>query len=188
MTFRFLGLAPAIALLAVGAAHAQPNVPTGGGGSMAYPESLSSGQTRIPAPTARDTGNMAYPPSPGGVTQAAPTGRDVGSMAENRGSGGTTTTPAPVPHRTLVAAVAKKSAAPAAARVAPPTAQDLAAARALETAPSATPVPYTDFAAPAPVRTRRVAPVHKAAVKKAATPAPTPAPAAPATPATPPAK
>ena len=89
MRIRLAGLVPAIALLAAGAAHAQSS--TGGGGSMAYPDPLPSGEVKIPAPTGRDTGNMAYPTSPGGITTAAPTGRDTGSMATPAASGGITT-------------------------------------------------------------------------------------------------
>jgi hypothetical protein len=175
MTFRFQGLVPAFALLVVGAAaHAQS---TGGGGQMAYPDSLPSGQVRVPAPTARDTGNMAYPASPGGVVTAAPTGRDTGNMAYPTGGAATITThpssPAPRGRARPVAPAA------AAAPVAPPTAAGMAAAQSLNTAPGSAPVPYTDFATPAKPMGRHGAmhakPMHHAVAKKAAAPAAAPA-------------
>ena len=93
MTIRLRGLVPAFALLApacavltMGVAHAQqPYNPNAG--QMSYPQSLPSGQVNIPASTARDTGNMAYPASPGGVTESAPRGRDTGNMAYPSGGG-----------------------------------------------------------------------------------------------------
>ena len=207
MTFRFMGLIPAMALLAAGTVQAQPanNATTGGGGSMAYPDSLPSGQVRIPAPTSRDTGNMAYPASPGGVSQAAPTGPDTnGSMGAPQPSGGVTTTPAPTPRLTRrgraaarAAASATQTATPAAGGVAP-TADGMAAARALDAAPGAAAVPYVDFSQPAApkgvMRARRAVVRRAAPAKKApatATPAATapaataPAASAPATPAAP---
>ena len=145
MTFRFLGLVPTIALLAAGPAMAQvsPNQATmGGGGQMAYPNSLPSGQVQIPAAVSRDTGNMAYPASPGGVTQTAPAGRDTGNMAYPTGLGSVPTA-APMRGRPGM-----RAAAPNAAPAPAPTAGGMAAAHALETAPGAAPVPYTDFATP----------------------------------------
>ncbi|WP_158742159.1 hypothetical protein [Acidisphaera sp. L21] len=186
MTFRFQGLVPAFALLVVGAAaHAQS---TGGGGQMAYPDSLPSGQVRVPAPTARDTGNMAYPASPGGVTTAAPTGRDTGNMAYPTGGAATVTThPTPARGR---ARPGMSGATPAAAAPAP-TASGMAAAQSLNSAPGSAPVPYTDFATPGkPMMGRHGAmhakPMHHVAAKKKAAAAPAaaapaaPAPAAPA--------
>ena len=71
MSTRISGLVPAFALLAIGVAHAQPAT-TGGGGSMAYPNSLPSGQITTSAPTARDTGSMQTPAPAGGVTTSTP--------------------------------------------------------------------------------------------------------------------
>ena len=186
MTFRFMGLIPAMALLAAGTVHAQ-NSTTGGGGSMAYPDPLPSGQVRIPAPTARDTGNMAYPASPGGVSQAAPVARDTnGSMGAPTASGGITSTPAPSPRLTrrgrAAAAPSASMAAPADTAASP---SGMAAARALDNSPGAAPVPYVDFDQPAPKRGTRIRHAvahHPMAAKKAAA---TPAAAAPATPAAP---
>lgn len=93
MKFRILGLVPALALAAMNLAQAQS---TGGGGQMAYPDSLPSGQVRIPAPTGRDTGSMSYPTSPGGVAQPAARGRDTGSMAYPGGRSPLSTAAAPV--------------------------------------------------------------------------------------------
>ena len=157
MKFRFAGLVPAIALLAAGAAHAQTST-TGGGGSMAYPDPLPSGEIKIPAPTARDTGSMAYPTSPGGVTEGAPTARDTGSMAVPAASGGFTKS---VPGR--ASAKAKPVTTAAATPAMPdtmPSPAGMKAARELAVAPGAAPVPYVDFgAAPA---TGHAAMEHKA--------------------------
>ena len=141
MSFRFPGLLTAAALLAAGVAQAQP-ASTGGGGSMAYPDSLPSGQVKITAPTARDTGSMAFPQSSGGVTEAAPMGRDTGSMATpettNLNRGG----------RMTPAAMRAQGNVPMRPDVAPTPAQT-ATAQSLATAPSSAPVPYTDFLPPA---------------------------------------
>ena len=187
MSFRFLGLVPSFALLAVGAAHAQP-ASTGGGGSMAYPDSLPSGQIHQTLPGGRDTGSMALPQSSAGTaTTRAPGTRDTGSMALPTGGGGvTTTTPAPTPTLRRRGAAAGRTPAGAAA----------AAQMAIQ--PSTAPVPYTDFGpapAAAPMRgtahraPMRHAPAHRAAAhakapSAAATPSTaTPAPGAPAAPA-----
>jgi hypothetical protein len=188
MTIRLRGLVPAFALLApacavltMGVAHAQqPYNPNAG--QMSYPQSLPSGQVNIPASTARDTGNMAYPASPGGVTESAPRGRDTGNMAYPSGGGA-------VPRTTAAAApMAPMGKAPPMRPDVAPTPAQTAAARSLDMAPSSAPVPYTDFLPPAkpmagkPMIHKRM-PMHKAAMKTApkaaATPAATPA-AAPA--------
>ncbi len=178
MTIRFAGFIPAIALLAAGAAHAQS---TGGGGQMAYPDPLPSGQVHVNAPTARDTGNMAYPAPSGGITTAAPSGPDTGSMQYPGGK-------APAAGRTRGAAM-KPGAMPASSAAAPaakPTPEGMKAAAALAAAPGEAPVPYVDFGAPsgkpmAHGASMHHAPMHHGDVKKtsAATTAPTAAPAAP---------
>jgi hypothetical protein len=160
MSFRFTGLVPAIALLVAGVAHAQP-ASTGGGGSMAYPDSLPSGQIRSAAPTARDVGNMQYPAPSGGVT---------------------TSVPAPTP-------LLRRGRPAPAAPTPPPSAAGRAAASEMALQPSTAPIPYTDFA-PAPAAMghgtmmHHKMPVHHAAAHPhphAATPAPaTPATATPA--------
>ena len=165
MSFRFTGLVPCLALLAAGAAHAQPAT-TGGGGSMAYPDPLPSGQVHTTVNPGRDTGSMALPNSGAGVTSRTPAQRDTGSMALPAGSGGVTTTPAPTPRF-------RRRAAAAAA----PTASGRAAASEMAIKPSDTPVPYTDFAPAAPTATHgpvRHAPVHRAAVHHAKPPAAAP--------------
>ncbi len=133
MTFRHtlarLGLSSTFALALAAAAQAQP-ASTGGGGSMAYPDSLPSGQVRIPGNTARDTGNMAYPSSPGGITS---------STTPTAGTAGKAAAPAKA---------AAASPAPAASPGAGPTPQGQAMARKLATTPSSQPVPYVDFLAP----------------------------------------
>lgn len=137
MISRFMGLVPVLALAAVGAAQAQS---TGGGGQMAYPDSLPTGQVRIPSSTAPDTGNMAYPASPGGVTAAAPTGRDVGNMAVPAGGSSLATTSTGKPSGKRVAAAAPDGTA------ASPS--GMAAANAMDHAPSPAPVPYVNFLPP----------------------------------------
>ena len=147
MTYRQLltrsALASGFALAMAVGAQAQPAT-TGGGGQMAYPDSLPSGQVKIPSNTARDTGNMAYPSSPGGVSSVAPPRSDnTGTMAYPAGNalGGKkaastkTSTAAAMPAPTA-------SGTPAA------TPQGEAAARALATAPGSQPVPYVDFLSP----------------------------------------
>ena len=186
MTSRFLGLAPAFALLAVGVAHAQVTNQTG---SMAYPQSLPSGQVQLQAPTARDTGNMAYPASPGGVSERAPQGADTGNMATPTGRSALNTRRAAAPTR-MAAGDPANSMRPDVA----PTPAQTAQARALDAAPSAAPVPYTDFLPPArPMAKGGRGAVHHAVMRKpmkaatkAATPAAASAPAA-APAATPPA-
>ena len=194
MTIRLRGLVPAFALLApacavltMGVAHAQqPYNPNAG--QMAYPQSLPSGQVTIPAPAARDTGNMAYPASPGGVSEAAPRGRDTGNMAYPSGGGA-------VPRTAAAASMAPMTgrgmASPPMRPDVAPTPAQTEAARSLDMAPSSAPVPYTDFLPPAkpmsgkPMMHRRM-PMHKAVLKTSAKPAPaaaTPAAAAPAAPA-----
>ena len=167
MSFRFTGLAPCLALLAAGAAHAQPST-TGGGGSMAYPDPLPSGQVHTTINPGRDTGSMALPNSGKGVAAGSPAQRDTGSMALPTGSGGVTTTPAPTPR------FRRRAAATAA-----PSASGRAAASEMAIKPSDTPVPYTDFAPAAPTASHgpmrhapmRHAPVHRAAVHHAKPPA-----------------
>ena len=145
MTTRFTGLIPAMALLAVGAAIALP-VPAmaqNQTGSMAFPESNPSGQVRIQSPTSRDTGSMAFPASPGGVTEAAPTGADTGNMAVPTGRGSL--------NRRRVAATPVAMRGDPANSMRPdvaPTPAQTATARSLDSAPSAAPVPYTDFLPP----------------------------------------
>ena len=148
-TLARLGLSSTFALALAAAAQAQPSS-TGGGGSMAYPDSLPSGQVRIPSSTARDTGNMAYPSSPGGISSSAtpPAGAPAGKM----GAPATTATASP---------------APAGAPGTGPTPQGQAAARKLATTPSTQPVPYVDFLAPS--TPSKPAPHHaKPAAKKPA--------------------
>ncbi len=186
MTTRFTGLVPALALLAVGTAHAQVTNQTG---SMAYPQSLPSGQVQIQAPTTRDTGNMAYPASPGGVTETAPKGADTGNMASPMGRSGLRGRAMPIAARRAPAGDPANSMRP---DVAPTPAQS-ATARSLDEAPSAAPVPYTDFLPPEkPMRGKAMAgkrmmarhPIHHAVMKHAAMPAKAaPAPAAAAAPA-----
>ena len=136
-----IGLASVFALALAAAAQAQP-ASTGGGGQMAYPDSRASGQIQVPASSSRDTGNMAYPSSPGGVaSSSAPRSADTGNMAypagsslgSKKGTAGKT------------AAAAPSSGAPSGTG---PTPQGMAAARALATTPSSQPVPYVDFVAP----------------------------------------
>ena len=202
MTIRFPGLIPSLALpatmlLAMGVAQAQGVQSQTG--SMAYPQSLPSGQVKIAAPTTRDTGNMAYPASQGGVTEASPTGADTGTMATPRGRASLNRGS---PMMRMAAAPAGDPANAMRPDVAPTPAQTRAA-ESLDSAPAAAPVPYTDFLPPARMATGKAAmmrhgrmPVHHAVMrhmaKKAATPAAatapaaTPAPAAPAaTPAAP---
>ena len=184
MTFRFMGLIPAMALVAAGTVHAQTSVPRDTG-SMALPAPLPSGQVTITSPTARDTGSMAYPSSPGGVAQPAPARDTGGSMGATKPSGGYTSIPAPTPRLTRrgrAAAAATPMATPAAAPTPAPSAAGMAAARALDTAPGEAAVPYVDFSQPAAPKGRAMMRPHKvaahpaAAAKKAATPAPAPAP------------
>lgn len=186
MTIRFLGLVPTLALLAVGAAQAQSpnNATTGGGGQMAYPDSLPSGRVTVPAAGARDTGNMAYPASPGGVAQPAPMARDTGNMAYPDGTG--TVTTRPMTRAQMRAARGTPAAAGPAA-----SADSMAAAHALDMSPGAAPVPYTAFDAPGiparvhrPMRARKPMARHFA-VKKVTAPAVTATPAAPMAPAAP---
>ncbi len=127
-TLAGVALASTVALLAAGSAQAQP-ASTGGGGSMAYPDPSKSGQVTIPGNTARDTGSMAYPSSPGGVHTATATPR------------------AKPASKATQAAAATPTAAGAGSTAATP--QGEAAARALATAPGSQPVPYVDFSAPA---------------------------------------
>jgi hypothetical protein len=153
MSIRFTGLLPAVALLVASAAQAQqatiPNTP-GGGGSMAYPQSLPSGQFKVNAPTQPDTGTMAYPSSPGGVTQTQAPGRDTGNMAYPTMGAASSNLAQPSKAPAHMQGKAEEMGMPGAMRpdVAPTPAQT-AAARALETAPSSQPVPYTDFLPPA---------------------------------------
>jgi hypothetical protein len=181
MMFRFLGLAPVLALAAAGVVHAQTPPSTGGGGQMAYPDSLKSGQVQINAPTARDTGNMAYPASPGGVSAKPPSGPDTGNMAYPAG-GPISTPPGRATRSSTKAAAAAAPAAPGTA----PTPAGMAAAKALADKPGSAPVPFVDFDPPATMKGKGVVMHHSAAKpvaaktteKKPATPAATPAPAA----------
>jgi hypothetical protein len=59
----------------------------------------------------------------------------------------------------------------------------MAAAKALDTAPGAAPVPYVDFLQPTPVKGKPMMHAKKAMVHKAAAKKPAAAPAAPAAPA-----
>ena len=136
MTTRFLGLVPAFALLAVGAAQAQNQT-----GNMAYPTPNPSGEVRIPAPTTRDTGNMAYPASPGGVTVQGATAPDTGNMA-------TPTSRSSLTGRSTRMAAMKADPAKAMRPDVAPTAAQTATAQSLDAAPGAAAVPYTDFLPP----------------------------------------
>ncbi len=194
MTSRFPGLVPAFALLAMGVAHAQVTNQTG---SMAYPQSNPSGQVQIPAPTARDTGGMAYPASPGGVTEAAPTGRDTGGMMTPTNQASLNTRPRAMAPARMAAARGGDPANSMRPDVAP-TPAETATARALDAGPTSAAVPYTDFLPPARpmgkmakgkmAMHRMSKPVHHAVMRKAAaaaaspaaTPAAAPAAAAPA--------
>lgn len=156
MTTRFLGLVPAFALLAVGAAHAQVGNQTG---NMAYPTPNASGEVRIPSPTARDTGNMAYPASPGGVPVQGAMGTDTGNMATPAGRSSLNT------RGTRMAAMRGDPANSMRPDVAPTPAQTQMA-QSLDMAPSAAPVPYTDFlpatrAMGSPMMGRRGMMMHK---------------------------
>lgn len=135
MNFRLSGLVPAFAILAVGVAHAQNT------GSMAYPQSLPTGQVTTAAPATRDTGSMAFPASQGGVSERAPQGQDTGNMASPMGR----------------SAIGTRGAAPRGATMGgnpamrpdvAPMAADSSAARNLSEAPSSAPIPYTSFDAP----------------------------------------
>ncbi len=191
MMTRFTGLIPAFALLAVGTAHAQVQNQTG---SMAYPQSMPSGQVQVTAPAARDTGNMAYPASPGGVTAAAAPDADTGNMAIPMGRGSLRARRMPVAAMRAPAGDPANSMRP---DVAPTPAQS-ATAQSLDNAPGAAPVPYTDFLPPERPMGKGMAgkrmarrPMHHAVMRHpatAATPAATPAAAAPATPVPTPAK
>ncbi len=163
MSFRFTGLVPAFALLAAGAAYAQP-ASTGGGGSMAFPDSLPSGQ----------------------VHAAPPSGRDTGSMAQHTPSGGVTTTVQPRGRNAKTAAAAPADAAPssnpASGAADAPTPAGRAAAAAMALRPSTAPVPYTDFSGRAAMPgksmpVRRHMPAHRMRPATASA-APAPAPAA----------
>jgi hypothetical protein len=180
MMFRFLGIAPVLALAAAGVVHAQTPPSTGGGGQMAYPDSLPSGQVKINAPTARDTGNMAYPASPGGVSATPSSSPDTGNMAYPAGGPITSSSRPARPGMTKAATAAP--AAPASG----PTPAGMAAAKALADKPGSAPVPYVDFDAPAATMKGKGVVMHhtaakpvaaKTAEKKPATPAATPAPA-----------
>ena len=140
MSSRFPGLVPAFALLAMGTAHAQVANQTG---SMAYPQSTPSGQVQIPSSTARDTGSMAYPASPGGVAEAAPRGRDTGGMMTPNSQPSLNTRRSAASMRQ----VAARGGDPANSMRPDvmPTPAETATARALDSGPAATPVPYTDF-------------------------------------------
>ncbi len=109
MNIRVLGLVPVFALAMMGAAYAQSP------GGMAYPAPNPSGEFKIPAPTARDTGNMAYPASPGGLSTTAPSGPGVGNMAYPAGR--PLQQPAPAGGSTAAAVSPAPSAAPRPCRI-----------------------------------------------------------------------
>ena len=168
MEFRFLGLIPAFAVLAAaGSALAvTPSNTPAGGGSMAYPTPLPSGEVTVPNTVTHDNGGSAYPSSgTGGATETESKARDTGAAAYPGGG-----SPPTVPFKRRSKAVTTASKAPSAATpvaVDKPTPQGMAAARSLANAPGSAPVPYVDFA-PGPDATKTAGTAHtaKPAAKK----------------------
>ncbi len=156
-TLAGFGLASVLTLGLAAVAQAQPSS-TGGGGQMAYPDSLKSGQVQVPSSTTRDTGNMQYPASSGGITTtAAPRSANTGNMQYPAGNSlGSSKKTAAAKGKAMSAS--SSSAAPSGAGATP---QGMAAARALANAPGAAAVPYVDFGAPSASSAAK--PMHHAA-------------------------
>ena len=159
------GFACAVSLALAAAAQAQP-ASTGGGGSMAYPDNNKAGSITITGSTARDTGSMQYPASPGGVSSAAaPRSDNTGSMGYPAGNALGSKKAANAKSSTAAATLAPTAAAPAAGTA--PTPEGMAAARKLATTPGAAPVPYVDFTQPSASPAK---PMHHATAKPAKKP------------------